>query len=271
MNRTGTIFWVITLLVIGGLLLVSTFGYNIRVWGFFARYWPSLFIIWGFLKVIDYYRFKKAGERTSLFSGVEVALLVFVMLAGAAVTTAANLSADVGSIFEIGSVDLWDVAGNNFTFNEHEEAAVPDDLRIEIVNLFGDVEVRSSDADRILLDVKKTIRASTKDEAERLSKNFTFSIANVGDEYRIASNGISRERQRYKSSLVIQVPKRSSLRVNNGDGNVTVELPSNFSFRINARSEFGRIDSDFEGLQVGEGPQITISVRHGNIHILRKS
>ena len=300
-RSAGMIFWCITLILIGGLLLAAKFGYNIRVWGYIVRYWPSLLIIWGFLKLLDYYRFKKAGERRSLFSTGEAALLIFVILAGAAVTTAANLSTEVGSIFDINGADLWDITGNNFTFDEHEEAAAPDGSSIEIVNVFGDVEVRSSNADRVLVDVKKTVRGTTKDEAERLSKNFTFSIAHEEDEYRIASNQISRERQRYKSSLVIQVPKRSSLRVNNRNGNVhvtdlggnqditaqfgnvTIELPSNSSFRINAHTELGRIDSDFGGLQtnkanhetfatgqVGQaGPQITISVHHGNIHVGR--
>jgi hypothetical protein len=302
-RNTGTIFWCITLIIIGALLLAGNFGYNIRVGGYIVRYWPSLLIVWGFLKLIDYYRFKKSGERSSLFSAGEVALLIFVVFAGAAVTTAANLSTDVGSVFDVDGIDLWDITGNNFTFEEHEDAAVADGSSIEIVNLFGNVEVRASNADRVLLDVKKTIRASTKDEAETLSKNFTFSIANEGDEYRIASSRISQERQRYKSSLVIQVPKRSSLRLNNRNGNVRVtdvggnqditaqvgnviiELPSNSSFRINANTEFGRIDSGFRGLQMNKsnretsltgvvgqaGPQITISARHGNIRLVRRT
>src|SRR5712692_5258470 len=175
-RSAGTIFWGIILIAIGGLLLARNLGYDIRVWGYIARYWPALLIVWGLLKLVDYYRFKNAGDTRPLFSGGEVALLVFVIFAGAAVTTAANISSDAGTIFEIGDVDLWDITGNNFTFDEHEEAAVPDGSTIEIVNLFGDVEVRPSGADRVLLDVKKTIRASTKDEADRLSKDFTFSI-----------------------------------------------------------------------------------------------
>jgi hypothetical protein len=223
-RSAGTIFWGITLIAIGGLLLARNLGYNLPVWGYIARYWPALLIVWGLLKLVDYYRFKNAGNRRPLFSGGEVALLIFVIFAGAAVTTAANISSDVGSVFEIGAVDLWDITGNNFTFDEHDEAAVPDGSTIQIVNLFGDVEVRPSEADRVLLDVKKTIRASTMDEADRLSKDFTFSISNEGDEYRIASNRdrVSRSRQRYKSSLVVQVPKRSALRVNNRNGKVEI-------------------------------------------------
>jgi hypothetical protein len=364
MRRTaGGIFWAVTLIVIGTLLLARNLGYDIRIWGYLARYWPVLLVIWGGLKLIDYYRFKNSGDKRPLFSGGEVALVVFVIFAGAAVTTAANISSNVGELFDIDGVDLWDVTGNNFTSQEHEEAALPEDSQIEIVNFFGDVEVHPSDGDRALLDVKKTVRASSKDEAELLAKDFTFSITNDGGIYRIASNrdGILRSRQRYKSSLMLQVPKRSSLRVNNrngkievvdlagnqdivnrfgsvevrniagnvnvsnsfgritirnttgsvdakgrnGDlllsfdkppqkdvqltanfGNITVELPSNSSFRLDALTQFGRIDSDFQGLekstsdstrgsaqgQIGEGgPLIKISTINGNIRLVRRN
>jgi DUF4097 and DUF4098 domain-containing protein YvlB len=356
----GTIFWAITLIALSVLLLARHFGYNIPIWPYVVRYWPALLIVWGVLKPIDYYRFEKSDTRQPLFSGSEVALLVFVIFAGAAATTAASLSSDSGAIFEVGDADLWDITGNNFTFDEHEEATVPDGSTIEIVNLFGDVKVRSSDNDLISLDVKKTIRASDKDEAERLSKDFTFSISNDGDKYRIASDRVT-PRQRYKSSLVLKIPKRSRLRVSNRNGNVevadlsgnqdisnrfgavevrqvtgdvtvsnsfgritvenvhgrvevqarnsdvfmsfdkrvqkdvqlstrfgkvTIELPSDSSFRIDAHTQFGRIDSDFESLQksrsdvakesaqgqIGQGgPQITISTLNGNIHLVRRS
>jgi DUF4097 and DUF4098 domain-containing protein YvlB len=69
-------------------------------------------------------------------------------------------------------------------------------------------------------------------------------------------------------------------------GKVTIELPSDSSFRIDAHTQFGRIDSDFESLQksrsdvakesaqgqIGQGgPQITISTLNGNIHLVRRS
>ena len=362
-RNVGGIFWGITLIVIGGLILARNFGYSIPIWGYLARYWPALLIVWGLLKLVDYYRFRNTGDRRPLFSAGEVALLVFVIFAGAAVTTAANISSDVGRVFDIDGVDLWDITGNNFTFDEHEEAMVPDGSSIDIDNMFGDVDVRPSEGDRVLLDVKKTIRAANKDEAERLSKDFTFSISTDGDRYRIASSrdGIRLSRQRYKSSLTLQVPKSSKLRINNragkvkvadlegdqdisnrfgdvdirniaGDlkvknefgqasvenlkgsavisegmgnlslsfdelvqkpvdvstrfGNVTIELPADSSFSVGANTQFGRIDSDFEGLRKGKseltkdsafgqigqgGPPITVTTFNGNIRFVRRS
>ena len=64
-------------------------------------------------------------------------------------------------------------------------------------------------------------------------------------------------------------------------GNVSVELPSTSIFKIDARTEYGQIDSEFDGLthnnsnreksvtgEIGHGgPRISIDLRNGNIHL----
>jgi Toastrack DUF4097/LiaF transmembrane domain len=228
-RSAGAIFWGLTLVAIGVLLLAYNMGYPIRIWPYIARYWPALLIAWGLLKVVDYFRFRRAGDGRPLFSGGEVVLLIFVIFAGSAITTAANLSPNIGNIFQIGDIDLWDITGDNYTYDQHvERENVPADSEIEIVNYFGDVEVRPAESERIVVDAKKTIRASDKDEADRLDKDFTFSIEGQGSIYRIVS---TREnpgfrgppRQRFKSSLLIRLPKRSAVHLNNRNGRIVLE------------------------------------------------
>jgi DUF4097 and DUF4098 domain-containing protein YvlB len=92
------------------------------------------------------------------------------------------------------------------------------------------VDVRPSDTDHVTLDVRKTVRASSKEEADRLSSEFTFMISNDGSTVRIASSQDPNDpgrrqigRQRFKSSLTVQVPKRSPLRLDNRNGGVSVQ------------------------------------------------
>ncbi|MBI4474500.1 MAG: hypothetical protein HY646_17655 [Acidobacteria bacterium] len=226
----GTIFWGLTLMGIGGLLLARNMGYSIPIWSALARYWPVLIIVWGLMKLVDYYRFKSMGEDRPLFSGGEVALLILVILAGSAITTAANISPELGEIFQIGDIDFWDITGNNYEYSERQEAAAAPDSTIEILNLYGNVEVAPADTDRITLEVLKTVRAASKEEADRLVQDFTFSIKNEGTRYRIISSRdensttgrIGFERQRFKSSMTLRVPRRSVLQLDNRNGNVSV-------------------------------------------------
>lgn len=228
-RSAGVIFWGLILVAIGVLMLAHNLGYSIQIWPYIGRYWPALLIAWGLLKFVDYFRFRYSGDNRPLFSGGEVALLIFVIFAGTAITTAANVSPDLGNIFQIGDLDLWDITGNSYSFDEHEEQMVPAGSEIEIVNYFGNVEVRASDSDRVILDAKKTIRATSRDEADKLARDFTFAISNDGSRYRIASNkdtatgGGTIGRQGFKSSLAIQLPKQSVVHVDNRNGRVAIQ------------------------------------------------
>ena len=187
-RSTGVIFWGLTLVLIGVLLLAHNLGYRLQIWPYVVRYWPALLIAWGLLKFVDYFRFRYAGDNRPLFSGGEVALLIMVIFVGSAITTAVNVSPDLGNIFQVGDIDLWDITGNSYTFDEHQVSTVPAGSEIEIANSFGNVEIKPSESDQVVLDVKKTVRASSREEAERLEKDFTFSIMKNGSTYRIASN-----------------------------------------------------------------------------------
>src|SRR5262249_16261452 len=145
------------------------------------------------------------------------------------ITTAANLSPNIGNIFAIGDIDLWDVTGNNYNYDQHrEQENVAADSEIEITNLFGDVEVRPADTDRIVIDVRKTIRAADKEDADRRDQEFSFSIDQEGSKYLVRSNRDQSgfrggPRQRFKSSLTVQVPKRAAVHVDNRNGRVFLQ------------------------------------------------
>jgi hypothetical protein len=183
------------------------------------------------VKLVEYFHNRTVGESRRLFSGGEVALLIFVILGGTAVTTAANVGANFDRMFEIGDLDLWDITGNNYSFEEHHEADVPPGSAIEIVNMFGTVDVRPSDTDRLIVDVRKTVRASNREEAERMSAAFTFVITGTGSTVRIASSQDPADsgrrrmagRQRFKSSLTVRVPRASPVRVDNRNGRVSIQ------------------------------------------------
>src|SRR6516225_5597084 len=136
-RSAGVIFWGLILVTIGVLMLAHNLGYAIPIWPYVARYWPALLIAWGLLKFVDYFRFRRSGGNRPLFSGGEVALLILVIFAGSAITTAANVSPKLANIFDMGNSDLWNITGNSYSFDEHKEGPLPNkplpaDYEIEI-------------------------------------------------------------------------------------------------------------------------------------------
>jgi hypothetical protein len=122
-------------------LLLKNIGYEIPIWSGIARYWPVLLIVWGVVKLVDYARWKKAGQPGPLFGAGEVILLIIVILSGTALTAAANMSPDFGAFFNLANIDLFDLTGNSYPFSQHLEKEVPAGATIEIINRYGNVEV----------------------------------------------------------------------------------------------------------------------------------
>jgi DUF4097 and DUF4098 domain-containing protein YvlB len=260
-HRTvGTIFWGLTLVVVGVLLLARNLGYDIPIWSGLARYWPVLIIVWGVVKLVEYFHARRNGDTRPLFSGGEVALLILVILGGTAITTAANVSPRIDGVFDVGDLDLWDITGNNFSYDEHHELPVTGAPLVDIVNMFGNVDIQPSDSDMVVLDVKKTVRASNREEADRLSSEFIFRIVNDGSTVRIASSQDTSPangrrvmgRQRFKSSLTVHVPKGSAVSLDNRNGRVSIrDLVGNQT----VTNRYGEVDIQ----RVGGDVQVTNS------------
>ena len=225
-RSAGSVFWGLILIGAGLIFLLKNLGYDIPIWTGIVLYWPVLLIVWGFVKLVDYARWKRAGEPGPLFGAGEVVLLIVVIFSGTALTAATHLSPDFGSIFEMANLDLWDITGNTYQFSEHYEKDVPPGSSIEIINRYGFVDVTPADTDRIVVDVAKTVIAKDENEAGDLSDSFVYSIVEEGRGYRVISN-FNRDQnsirgRRFKTSLTIKVPRHSALIVNNRNGSVEI-------------------------------------------------
>ena len=225
-RSTATMFWGLILVGVGLIFLLKNIGYEIPIWMGVARYWPVLLIVWGIIKLVDYARWKRAGEPGPLFGAGEVVLLIIVIMSGTALTAASNIGPDFNNFFENAGFDIFGITGTEFAYTEHYEKDVPPGSSIEIINRYGSVDVKPSDTDRITVDVAKTVVAKDQKDADELSNLLMYSIVEEGSRYRIISN-YNRDQnnvrgRRFKTSLTIRVPKRSTLNVNNRFGAIDI-------------------------------------------------
>jgi DUF4097 and DUF4098 domain-containing protein YvlB len=241
-RSAGSIFWGLILISVGLVFLLKNLGYEIPIWAGIARYWPILLILWGVIKLFDYARWKRAGQPGPLFGAGEVVLLIIVILSGTALTAAANISPDLNAFWENVGVDIFGITGNEYQYPEGPyEKEVPAGSAIEIVNRYGNIEVTPAETDKITLEVAKTVVAANQQDADELSKAFTYSIVQEGSRYRIISTFNSQQnmrRWRFKTTLTIRVPNKSSLTVSNRNGNVAV---SGLTGDQNLTNAFGEV------------------------------
>ena len=109
----GSIFWVLVLVFVGCLLIVQSLGYSsVAVWHNLSVSWPVLIIVWGFLKIGDYYRLRRVWN--SVITNSEVVLLVFILIIGTGFTVAVKLNLIFGLVENSReNLDLLDVLGES--------------------------------------------------------------------------------------------------------------------------------------------------------------
>ena len=261
-RSAGSVFWGLILISAGAIFLMRNLGYPVPIWTGIARYWPVLLIVWGLIKLFDYARWKRAGEPGPLFGAGEVVLLIVVILAGTALTAAANLSPDFGYLFDMASINVWDITGNSYSYSEHYEKEVPQGARIEIINRYGDVLVTPSESDQLVVDVAKTIVAVNEQEADRRAEDMKYSIEEDGSQYRVISN-LNRDSNRlrgraFRTSLTIRVPRRAELTIDNRNGNVKL---SGIGGEQRVTNTFGKVSlEDIDGDVVVSNKNDTVTL-----------
>jgi len=197
---------------------------------------------------------RSGGWTEPLFTAGDVAAVVFVILFGSLITLAANMIPNVGKIFHIGNIDLWDLTGNYYKYTEHQRRDAPQDSTIEITNRYGDVDISPSDGDFLTLDVDKSVRAADNAEAEKLSSQFGFTITNEGSRFQIHSN----MDRRFKITLSVHVPKRANVSIENRSGKVMLK---GLTGAQDVRNSFGDVDiRDVTGV-------VQIQSNYGEVHL----
>jgi len=107
--------------------------------------------------------------------------------------------------------------------------------------------------------------------AADFSKQYKYSIEQDGSRYRIVSNfnpDDNRRRRRFKTSLVVKVPKRASLVIDNRNGNVDV---SGLTGDQKINNSFGNVTligiAGATALALGPGAALLIARRRCAPHL----
>jgi hypothetical protein len=168
------------------------------------------------------------GRRWREASRWEAGCLVAAILAGTLVTSATRLAPRpewMGVGFGEG-MDLYDLLGERFAFEESLDWPVSPGTALEIRNMRGSVRVRPSPDDRVRMDVRKSIRALGRDEAARLEALVAFGMETGGPVSVIWAEFDPAlppgARRGFGTSLDVSVPATSALTLSNGTGALDV-------------------------------------------------
>ncbi|HET8667098.1 MAG TPA: DUF5668 domain-containing protein, partial [Terriglobales bacterium] len=218
----------IVLIVIGVVFLLG----NMHVitwaslWRGFAHYWPVLLILYGIVKLIEYYQARGENRQFSGVSAGGVVLVVFIIIFGLTASGVERMRGQINWNEINGDVDfdnngLGAFLGNTYTFNQELERDFPANGNLKVVSDRGSVTVTAWDENKIRVQVNKRVRADNQDEANKADQASQAQITVAGTEVMINAN-ISAASRPVSSDLQIFVPKKGAVTIDTRRGDVAV-------------------------------------------------
>ncbi len=215
--RRGSVFGALLLIAVGGLFLYTNFTPEFNPWPLIALYWPVLIIFWGLSKLVDYLMLRgrpEAAAATRIGAGSIVGL-IFLILIGTAFSRAMR-----GGWWE-GSEVLCQVFGNRYEFTEELlEEDIATGATLQVRNPRGNLTLTPGGAGEIRLMARKSVCATSEDQARRVADSYVLVLESAADGYEIRWDTPSGARGFLKAEIQLQVPVAVNLKLSNRRGDV---------------------------------------------------
>lgn len=215
----------IVLITIGVLFLLGNMGLLSRfaLVAWFAKFWPLLLILWGVIKLAEYWHAQREGYRPSGIGAGGVFLIIFVIILGSMATGFVKWGPTLQDEIEIDD-DVVVLFGNKYTFTGTQEHAFPAGSALRVVNERGDVKLTVSSDNKVHVITNTTAVAQSQEDAAKMNQARTPKIAVEGSVLVIDSTGtggVSNANRAYVH-MEIQVPRKAMADIMTLRGNVRV-------------------------------------------------
>ncbi|HVP43334.1 MAG TPA: DUF4097 family beta strand repeat-containing protein [Terriglobales bacterium] len=216
----------LVLILIGLVFMLRNFNVlsTAAMFHWFARYWPVLIIVWGLVKLLEYYQAQRAGYPPRGVGAGGVVLLVFLILFGLAASEGERVNwGRVGSEMDIDEDVFSNVFGQTYTYTGEVEQAFPKNVSsVHVVSDRGDVNVQAWDQDKIKVSYNKSVGAANESDAKQVDNQTKPQITIAGDTLTVNANTGGAGDKPVKNNLEIFIPRRAALDLALKRGDVTV-------------------------------------------------
>lgn len=250
----------IILIVIGTVFLLANM--HVITWSrmvtWFAHWWPLLLIVYGLLKLVEYYSAKHDGTQFRGVGAGGVVLVVFVIMIGLAANGAVRVANSMsGDGPWNGNWGNW--FGQEYTYTQTLEQDFPAAANVKVASARGDVNVTVWDQNRIKVEVSKRIHAEGQASADQMDRESQVSVSSAGNEVLVKANNDNRP---ITTDLQIFVPRKGGVNVETRHGDVLVQGREG---NVKITEEHGDVSiQDVTG-------SADISMRHGDLRVAKVS
>src|SRR5207248_2154523 len=190
----------------------------------FARYWPVLIIVWGVIKLLEYYQAQREATRPSGIGVGGVFLLLFLILTGLIATHASHVDwRALGDEVDIVDSQFPWAGGNSYNFDDRLEQSFPAGGTLRVVSDRGGVTVNPSDEPQIRVVVHKHVAADNEEESKKIDSQTRPTISVAGNLVTVNANTTGAGEHSVSSDLEIFIPRKAPVDIASKHGDVTVQ------------------------------------------------
>ena len=228
-----------------------------RLWFWYGRWWPVLIILWGVIKLIEYYQAREGGYRMRGLGVGGVFLVFWIVVSGLAAHRSSGwINSDNGPQWDWG--DWGDTFGNGYDFTDD---IAPQSIKaggsVQVVCDSGDITISTWDEQQIKVVSHKHITADNQNEANSTADKTKPVISGSPDSLAVNANTSGGSgRHSVTSNLEVFLPKNVSVDLSTRHGDLKVHTREG---NVRASTQHGDVElADITG-------NVTISMRHGGL------
>ncbi|HEX3748056.1 MAG TPA: DUF4097 family beta strand repeat-containing protein [Bryobacteraceae bacterium] len=198
------------LLIVGGLFLWRNLHPETPLFEMLAQYWPFLLIVWGLLRLVEVALWREG--RVAGFSGGEIVLVVLICVAGS-IVWAAN---EHGIHIDSRGLNWW---GSSYDYPVEATSPAGNVKRIVFDNPRGAIKVTGGDTTEVAVTGHKSVRAYSRDDADKTNSRTSVEIQTQGDHILIRTNqDHAPDNQQISDDLEVTVPRGVSVEAHGRTG-----------------------------------------------------
>lgn len=195
----------------------------------FAHFWPLLLILWGVIKLGEYYAAQRGGYDAPGLGIGGVFFLIFLVGIGISASAAAHLNwGNFENNIDWSDGDNSGWFGNTYEFSDTLEQPLTPGGTLHINANHGDVTVSAWDQNKIKVVVNKKVSAESQDEANRINAQSKPALSVEGSNATLTSESSINTHAAFftapavHSDLDIYLPRKAALEVNGDHGDLKI-------------------------------------------------
>jgi hypothetical protein len=214
----------VVLILLGVVLLLATLGvlHPQPLLRWFGTFWPTLIILWGVIKLVEYQRAQREGARPSGIGAGGVLLLIFLIVFGLTATQLSRFNWDeIRDHISLGDEDFT-LFGHNYSYEDQLQQDFPAGASLRVVSDHGAVNVTVANDNQIRVVARKRINADTQEGADKLNPGTKPQITVSDHVVTLNANAQGAGEHPVTTDMDVTVPRTASVVITSRRGDVSV-------------------------------------------------